>query len=72
MADEVTARARHVEDVKRAMGAVQLAEEALASGALEMVAEHLKQAHHALASMVGVRDHEEVLARIFSEFCIGK
>jgi tRNA modification GTPase len=39
---------------------------------LELTAEHLRQAAHALGKLTGRVDVEDLLDVIFSEFCIGK
>ena len=42
------------------------------SGELELVAAELKWAREALAALLGKSADDEMLARMFSEFCIGK
>jgi tRNA modification GTPase len=70
----VVVRARHQAALEAAES--ELAEFASAWGAGEMpavlAAVHLRAAVHALESLIGVVDVEDVLARIFSSFCIGK
>jgi len=48
-------------------------EQAKASEAeLELYAEELKLAQHALASITGEFTSDDLLGKIFSQFCIGK
>ena len=62
-------RARHREGVEACLDALSRAME---EGALEVVAEEVRTAAAALGRIVGRVDVEEVLAAVFSEFCIGK
>jgi len=71
-ADEFTARARHVEALERAAGALQQSRAQLDAGVLELAAEALRQAHDALGEITGRVSPDELLGRIFSTFCIGK
>ena len=64
---------RHRQAVERALEAARLANEALASGTpLDMVALDLKATADALGEVTGETVHDEVLATIFSTFCVGK
>ena len=45
---------------------------ALTALPIELVAEHLRAARHALARLIGTVDVEDILGDIFSRFCIGK
>ena len=69
---EFTARARHVEALRRAAGELDAAAGMLEAGALELAAESLRDAHHALGDIGGHMEADELLGRIFSSFCIGK
>ena len=70
---EFTARARHVEALQSARDHVETAIAGLGAGhALEVVAEELWAAHNALGEIVGTMTPDDLLGRIFSEFCIGK
>lgn len=61
-------RERDREAVAAALGAL----DAVDFAALELAAEDLRRASHALARLVGVIDAEAVLDRLFLSFCIGK
>lgn len=70
---EFTARARHVEQIERALDHIRAAHEVLAgTGSGELVAEELKRAAEALGEITGQVHSDELLGRIFSSFCIGK
>ncbi len=66
-------RERHRDAARRAGLALARAEEALAARApLELVASDLAAAADALGSITGEVTSEDVLDRVFAEFCIGK
>jgi len=68
-----TARARHVHALQAATGALEEAAAHLAAQLpLEMAAEELRAAHAQLGEIVGTVTPDDLLGRIFSEFCIGK
>ena len=64
-------RARHVEAVRRAIDSLARARERIET-APELAAEDVRRAARALGSITGAVDVEDVLAEIFSSFCIGK
>ena len=64
------ARERHLQALQTAARHLELA--ASRSNALELFAEELKLAQHALASITGEFSAEDLLGKIFSHFCIGK
>ena len=71
-------RARHSEalleasvELRRAL-ALDLDEGRLGRTDFGLVAEALRRAHGAMARLVGKRDIEALLGRIFADFCIGK
>ncbi|MFZ1325540.1 MAG: tRNA uridine-5-carboxymethylaminomethyl(34) synthesis GTPase MnmE [Candidatus Contendobacter sp.] len=67
------ARRRHVEALERAATALERATEQLSVfRAGELVAEELREAQQALAEITGQCTSEDLLARIFTSFCIGK
>ncbi len=67
------ARARHVEALQRCQEALKLAQhEHATTKALELVAESLREAHTALAEIVGLTTTEDLLGEIFRNFCLGK
>ena len=67
---EFTARRRHVEALQLAALHLGRAHEQLTR--LELLAEDLRTAHDALGEIVGKTTPDDLLGRIFSEFCIGK
>jgi tRNA modification GTPase len=68
-----TARRRHVEALERARAHFLAGREALErTRAGELLAEELKYAHQALAEITGEFTSDDLLGRIFAEFCIGK
>jgi len=69
----VTARRRHVDAVQRAWGHFEAGRSALREQrAGEMFAEELRLAHQALGEITGATSSDDLLGRIFSEFCVGK
>lgn len=64
-------RLRHTQAVERALAALARARLRLADRS-ELAAEDVRLAARALASITGAVDVEDVLAEIFSSFCIGK
>jgi tRNA modification GTPase len=74
-ADEapLVTRARHRELVEDALGAVERALEGARIGiGAELVSEDLRLAARALGRITGAIDAEDLLDRIFSQFCVGK
>jgi len=68
-----TARKRHLEALDRASEHFSVGRSALlASRAGEILAEELRQSHAALGEITGAMSSDDLLGRIFSEFCIGK
>ncbi len=68
-----TARRRHVEALERARSHFDAGRHALKeSRAGELLAEELRLSHQALGEITGAVSSDELLGRIFSEFCIGK
>jgi tRNA modification GTPase len=63
-------RARHRRNVERARQALMRAAECLARP--ELAGEDLRTAIHALESLTGRVDIEDVLGEVFSRFCVGK
>jgi tRNA modification GTPase len=66
-------RARHRELVEEALAAVERALEGARIGmGAELVSEDLRLAARALGRITGAIDAEDLLDRIFSQFCVGK
>ncbi len=68
-----TARRRHVRALRRAAAHFETGRRALAetrSG--ELLAEELRLAHQALGEITGAFTADDLLGRIFADFCIGK
>ena len=66
-------RARHRELVEEALAAVERGLEAARAGiGAELVSEDLRLAARALGRITGSIDAEDLLDRIFSQFCVGK
>lgn len=71
--DTLAARRRHLDALDRAQDAMVAARRELAHNqAPELVAENLRLAQQALAEITGEFTSDDLLGRIFSEFCIGK
>ena len=66
-------RERHRIALARARDALQEAEGQLTEGREPVLAaHHLREAARALEELIGVVDVEEVLGRVFENFCVGK
>lgn len=71
--DALAARRRHLEALAQTQDFLHKALEELHSiRAAELVAENLRLAQQALAEITGEVTSDDLLGRIFSEFCIGK
>ena len=69
----VAINARHEAALQTVLRFADAAREAFASGlSPEFVAEELRGSLGAVGDILGRVDHEEVLGKIFSTFCIGK
>ncbi len=69
----ITARRRHIDAMQRARMHFEAGRQLLAEQrAGEMFAEELRLAHQALGEIVGGTSSDDLLGRIFTEFCIGK
>ena len=68
------ARARHVDALQRTQQHLLLARAHAdqRDGALDLLAEDLRQAHDALGEITGAMTADDLLGEIFSRFCIGK
>ncbi|GAB2511074.1 tRNA uridine-5-carboxymethylaminomethyl(34) synthesis GTPase MnmE [Pseudoxanthomonas sangjuensis] len=69
---EFSARARHVEALRRAHAHADAANREFGHERLELAAEELRLAHDALGEITGTVTPDDLLGRIFSTFCIGK
>ena len=71
--EEIAVNTRHAEGLQRATEALATASSSLATHAApELVASDLRLALQALESILGVGTSEDVLVRLFAQFCIGK
>ena len=71
--DALAARRRHLDALDRAGDFLRQALAELNSGRmLDLVAENLRLAQNALGEITGEVSSDDLLGRIFSEFCIGK
>jgi tRNA modification GTPase len=69
----LAARRRHLDALARAGDAIRAAAALLGAGhSAELAAEELRLAQHSLGEITGEFATEDLLGRIFSEFCIGK
>jgi tRNA modification GTPase len=69
----ITARRRHLDALKRAGEHFDIGRQALAERhAGEVFAEELRLTHQALGEITGATSSDDLLGKIFSEFCIGK
>ncbi len=64
--------ARQIEAVNRTRDAIAQAKEPLMRGELEFFSYHLQEAVKALSSISKPFDNEEILDKMFGEFCLGK
>jgi tRNA modification GTPase len=72
-AGEFSARRRHVTALQGGLEQLRRAQEAWRSAApAELVAEELRQAQRAFGEITGEVSSDDLLGRIFGEFCIGK
>jgi tRNA modification GTPase len=70
---EFSARRRHLDALRRTAEHLRDAADGCAGGlSAELVAEDLRMAQHSLGEITGAVTSDELLGRIFSEFCIGK
>jgi tRNA modification GTPase len=67
-----SARRRHLEALTRARGHLRAAAAQLAVHRGELAAEELRRAQNALSEIGGEFTSDDLLGRIFAEFCIGK
>jgi tRNA modification GTPase len=67
-----SARARHVEALRRARGHAAAAAGHLLDDALELAAEALRGGHDAVGEITGRVAADDLLGHVFASFCIGK
>jgi len=67
----LSARRRHLEGLERTREHL-VAARSLLTGALELTAEHLRQAQASLSELTGELTSDDLLGEIFATFCIGK
>jgi tRNA modification GTPase len=66
------ARRRHITAINRTAGHLDSASNYLQNGTAELLAEELKLAQQELSSITGEFTSDDLLGRIFADFCIGK
>ena len=64
--------ARQIEAVNQAMSSIQEARQPLLDGELEFFSYHLQEAVKSISSISKPYDSEEILDKMFGEFCLGK
>lgn len=67
-----SARQRHLDALARAATSLQQASQHHAAQVSELLAAELSACHQALGEIIGTVTNDDLLGRIFSEFCIGK
>lgn len=68
-----SARTRHIDALQRALIGIRAAQQNLEQGATaELAAEELRLAQQALSEITGAFTSDDLLGRVFSQFCIGK
>lgn len=71
--DGFSARRRHLDALMRAeQGLQNIYHDLLKTGRVELIAEELKQAQLALGEITGKVTVDDLLGKIFAEFCVGK
>jgi tRNA modification GTPase len=68
--DTISARQRHIDALRKVLGCVRAASQALRTS--ELAAEELRLAQTALSELTGEHVADDLLGAIFSRFCIGK
>jgi len=68
----VSARRRHLEALNQAEQQLLRAQDSLTNGTYELLAEDLRQVQKSLDEITGKFTTDDLLQRIFSEFCVGK
>jgi len=63
---------RQIESVQKALTEIELAKEPLLNSELEFFSYHVNSALDALNEITRPYRHEELLNKMFSEFCLGK
>lgn len=67
-----SARRRHLDALDKTEQYLRNAQQVLLTGGLELAADDLTQAQHSLGEITGEFTADDLLKKIFSEFCIGK
>lgn len=66
------ARRRHLQELKTAETHLEIAQQQAQKNEGELIAEELKQVQESLGQITGEVTSDDLLGKIFSEFCIGK
>jgi tRNA modification GTPase len=70
--DGFSARRRHLDAIDKAEELLYNSQQGLSNGSFELAAEDLTRAHRALGEITGEFTPDDLLEKIFSEFCLGK
>jgi tRNA modification GTPase len=71
--DPLITSSRHADALRRALAALRRADrETRRGGALDLVAAEVREALSTLGEVTGETATEDILDRIFSQFCVGK
>jgi tRNA modification GTPase len=71
--EAIVSNLRHKQAIEKALRALHRARESLADGlSAEFISADLQEAQVSLGEIAGTHTAEDILERIFSQFCVGK